>query len=183
MDHRYPRRDLGQGDRPIDRRIAAAGDDHPLVPEILTPADQVEDAAAFVILDPLEGRPVGPEGPASRRDDQGAGVDHISLGGADPPAAVVERGHGHDLPAEVIDRGEGGRLQDKLVDQRHGVDNRIAGDIVDRLLGVQGRALAADHVEGVDDMAAHAQHAGLEHREQADGAGADDDDIAGLGRG
>ena len=31
-------------------------------------------------------------------------------------------------------------------------------------------------------MAIQAQHAGLEHREQTDGAGDDDDDISGLGR-
>src|SRR3954462_3703375 len=54
--------DIGQSQRPIDRRIAAAGDHHALVAEILAPLDVVMDALAFEALDAGERRPVRSEG-------------------------------------------------------------------------------------------------------------------------
>ena len=63
------------------------------------------------------------------------------------------------------------------------VDQLLAGaarhgrDVVDRLVGVELGALAADLVEIVDQLAFHAEQAGLEHGEQAAGACADDDHV------
>ena len=77
----------------------------------------------------------------------------------------------------MADRRERRDLLGQLVDQPGGVDHRVARDVVDRFLGIERVALAARRVERVDEVAAHAQHAGLEDREQADRAGADDDDV------
>ena len=70
------------------------------------------------------------------------------------------------------------------------VDQLLAGaarhgrDVVDRLVRIELGALAADLVEIVDQLALHAEQAGLEHGEQAARAGADDghvglDDVLG----
>src|SRR3546814_5927692 len=61
------------------------------------------------------------------------------------------------------------------------LDARVAGDVVDRLFRVERRALAADHRQGVDHVAAELQHAALEDREKADRPGAYDGDISGEG--
>ena len=56
-------------------------------------------------------------------------------------------------------------------------DDRDAGNVVDRLFGIELGALAAGAVEDVDQMAFQIQQSELEHGEQADGTGADNDDI------
>ena len=61
--------DLGQRQRPVDRRIAAAGDDDALAAEILAPVHQVEDALALELRDAVERRAV-------RAERAGAGGDH-----------------------------------------------------------------------------------------------------------
>ena len=52
-----------------------------------------------------------------------------------------------------------------------------AGNVVDRLFGIELGALAARAVEDVDQVALQIDQPELEHGEQADGAGADDDDV------
>ncbi len=72
-------------------------------------------------------------------------------------------------------------LLHQVVDQplRGAIGN--AGNVVDRLLGIELGALAADLVEDVDKMRLHVEQAELEHREQPAGARADDEDV-GLDR-
>ena len=65
----------------------------------------------------------------------------------------------------------------EALDQLSGVDSRVARDVVDRLLGIERRALAPGIVEHVDDVAVQPHHAAFEHREQADGPRAYDDDV------
>ena len=60
-------------------------------------------------------------------------------------------------------------------------DLRDRRNVVDRLLGIKLGALAADLVEDVDEMALDVEQAELEHGEQADRAGADDEHV-GLDR-
>ncbi len=59
---------------------------------------------------------------------------------------------------------------------RAGIGN--AGNVVDRLLRIKLGALAADLVENVDEMTFHVEQAQLEHRKQADGPRADNDNIS-----
>src|SRR3546814_6125351 len=81
----------------------------------------------------------------------------------------------------MIDRLKRLRLLGEAVDQVLRLDARVAGDVVDRLFRVERRALAADHLQGVDHVAAELQHAALEDREKADRPGAYDGDISGEG--
>src|SRR3546814_4197011 len=81
----------------------------------------------------------------------------------------------------MIDRLKRLRLLGEAVDQVLRLDARVAGDVVDRLFRVERRALAADHLQGVDHVAAELQHAALEDREKADRPGAYDGDISGVG--
>jgi hypothetical protein len=54
-----------------------------------------------------------------------------------------------------------------------------AGDVVDIFLGIEGGELSAKHVEGVDQLDRHSPKAGVEGREKACGAGANDRKIDG----
>ena len=56
-------------------------------------------------------------------------------------------------------------------------DDGQARNVVDRLFRIKLGALPARPVEDVDQMAFEIEQPQLEHREQADGAGADDGDI------
>jgi tRNA threonylcarbamoyladenosine biosynthesis protein TsaE len=75
---------------------------------------------------------------------------------------------------------EGRRLVGELLDEIGGADDRVAGNVVDRFLGIERHALAAQHVERVHHMAAHPQHAAFEDGEKPDRAGADDRHIAAM---
>jgi hypothetical protein len=176
VDDHDPLGDAGQRQRPVDRGIAAAGDYHPLAAQVLAPLHHVEDAAALVGLDAVERRAVRPEGADAGRHDDGPRQDAGPGRGLDPETIAVRHQRRH-LLAEVPGRVEGRRLLDEAVDEIGCIDLRMARDVVDRLLGIERGALAARHVEGVDDMAAHAQHPALEDGEQPDGPGADDDDV------
>src|SRR4051812_10977988 len=96
MDDRDPRGDLGKRQRPIDRRIAAAGDHDAAAAEILAPAHQIEDAALLVFGYALQRRAVRAEG-------AGAGRDHDRAGGDALPRHVLQE---ETVPAffETADR-------------------------------------------------------------------------------
>ena len=77
----------------------------------------------------------------------------------------------------MIDRPEGRRLRLQAYDQLGCLDSGKARNVVDRLLGIERRALAAGVVERVDDMAVEPNHAALEHGEQADRSRPNDRDV------
>ena len=83
---------------------------------------------------------------------------------------------------EMKHRRERRGLLPKAVDQLGGIDSRIAGNVVDRFLGVEGGALPARLRQCVEYGAPHLQHAAFEHGEQPDRPGADDRDIAAFDR-
>ena len=68
-------------------------------------------------------------------------------------------------------------LLHQLLDQALAGNHRIARDVVDRLLRIELRALAARLVEDIDERGAEIEQPELEDGEQADRPGADDDDI------
>ncbi len=82
--------DAAQGQRPIDRRVAAAGDHHPLAAEGLPSRHRIVHTHALVSFDAREGRPIRPKQAAARGDDHRLGADsrpgggrqHETLGGA-----------------------------------------------------------------------------------------------------
>ncbi len=81
----------------------------------------------------------------------------------------------------MVDRLERRRLLGQPVDQLGGLDLGVGRDVEDRLFRVERGALPADRVERVDHVGLHAQHAALEHGEQADRAGSDDRDVGIVG--
>ena len=172
--------DTGQVQRPVDGAIPAACDDDPFAAEIFDPRDHVmhAQARAFVLefADTVERRAVGPEGPDPGGDDHRRGLDFRACRRGDAPS-IVPFHQARDRAAQVIDGIEGGGL---LLQPRHqvlGVDLGITRNIEDGFFRIKRAELSARHVQGIDDMAFQAQHAALEHREQADRTGADDDDI------
>ena len=90
------------------------------------------------------------------------------------PASVVTRNSGspifstfsHHL-VEVERRPERLDLRHQRFGQALAGDLRDAGNVVDRLLGIELGALAADLVEDVDEMRLDVEQAELEHGEQA----------------
>ena len=80
--------------------------------------------------------------------------------------------------AEMELRPERLDLLHELIDQTLRRNLRDRRNVVDRLLGIELGALAADLVEDVDEVALHVEKAKLENAEQADGAGADDQHVS-----
>ena len=179
MHDHNPLGQLSERQRPVDRRIAAAGDDDALAAKIFTPPHQVEDATALVSLDAGERWAIRPERAATGRDHHRARRDpHPGGIGHDKPVRrLAEFGH---RMAKMVDGRERRRLLDEPIDEQAGVDPRMTGDVVDRFFRIERGALPARHVERVEHMAAHLQHAALEHREEPDRAGADDRDVGML---
>ncbi len=173
--------DLDQRQRPVDGGVAAAGDDDPAAPVGLPAAHQVVHAfplrPPLVGLDAGERRPIRPEGADAGGDNDGARPDGGVPRRAQPPAAVRQRRHRRHLLRQVEVRIEGSGLLAQPLDQVAGQDARIRGNVVYRLFRIQRRTLAAGDGESVDHVAAEAEHAALEHREQANGTGADDGDL------
>ena len=82
-----------------------------------------------------------------------------------------------DHLAEMELRPERMDLLHQIVDEFLAGDDRKAGNVVDRLLGIEFRALAAELRQDVDQMALDVEEAEFEDREQPDRPGADDRDV------
>ena len=68
-------------------------------------------------------------------------------------------------------------LGQQLVNQFNGFDVGIGRNVENRFFRVQSRALAPGHIQNIHHVAFEPQHSALKHREQANGAGANDDNI------
>ena len=134
--------------------VAAADDQHVVAAEVVHPPDGVEDRRALIGLDAGHRRPLRLERPAAGGDDHDLAEERL-------PRSVVSRKRPsgrrssalHHL-AEVEGRLERLDLLEELVDQPLAGDHRVAGNVVDRLLGIELGALAARPVENVDDRRA-----------------------------
>ena len=166
--------------RPIERRIPAAHDQHLAAAEILHPPHGVEDAFPFETLDPRDRRPFRLKRPATRRhhdafaQETGAGIRH------EPEArrlGSAKRLDAHDHLGEMKLRLERRDLLQQIVSEALAGDDRHPRNVVDGLFGIELGALPADLVENVDDMAFDVEKAELEHREQAARSSTDDDHI------
>ena len=114
-----------------------------------------------------------------------------------PPAAMTTTLLSNTLPWSVVTRNSGSPIFSTfstislrwncawkfLICCKQRVDQSLragigdAGNVVDRLFRIKLRALAADLVENVDEVALHVEQAKLEHGEQADRPGADNDNV------
>ncbi len=89
--------------------------------------------------------------------------------------AVAEHAQLRDLLAQMKRGLEGLGLLQQAIDQFLGAADRQRRNVIDRLVGIQLRALAAGLTQRVDDVGADAQQAQLKDLKQSDGTGADDD--------
>ena len=117
----------------------------------------------------------------------------ITLASNTWPALVVTRNSGSPIFSTVSTISPRWKVAPERLDLLHQrVGEALAGNlrnarnVVDRLLGIELGALAADLVEDVDQVRLHVEQAELEHREQAHRARADDESVGldhfGLGQ-
>ena len=177
MNQRHALRQRLQVERPVEGRIAAADDKQVVAAVILHATHRIEDRGALIVLDARHRRPL-------RLERSAAGGDHHHLAekggagvGGEPESPVRLAAERLDHLGEMEGRMEGMNLLHQLLDQVLAGDDRIAGDVVDRLLRIELGALAARPVENVDQGAADIEQAELEDGEQADRPGADDDHV------
>ena len=180
MDERDPGGDRVKVQDPIQRRIAAADDHDPTAPEMLHLAYGIEHASVLVGVETGEGRLLRLERSAARGDEQSLGLDRLIVVGSDAKQRRVRRPenlHPLDHLAEVKVRPERMDLLHQIVDEFLSVDHRKARNVVDRLLGIEFRALAARLRQDVDQVGPDVEQAQFEDGEQADRPGADDRDV------
>jgi len=102
----------------------------------------------------------------------------MASGAREHPIGALARERLDALTQEIA-RLERCRLRLELSDEAGGVDFGDRRDVVDRLLGIERRALAAGGLERVDDGGGKPEHAAFEHGEETDRARADDRHVDG----
>ena len=162
---------------PVERGIAAAEHHEPLRPVGIGALDAVVDLSTLVPLAALDA-----EAPRLERTDPGSDHDRTGVetgpGRRDhiePP--VGARRQLDDLLPEMEHRFERLDLLHQAIDELLRAADRQRGDVVDRLVGVELRALTARRGERVDEVGLDAEQSELEDLEQATGSGTDDHDL------
>src|SRR5207302_9173153 len=143
-----------QAERPVERRVAAADDHALLADEDALLTHDVVEPLALPFVDALDAELARLERAVARGDDERAAAEHVPLVGADREqllAALLARFERAHLLAEPEVGIELEPLLGAEVDEGLALDLRVAGDVVDVLLGIRGRDLAADLLEALDD--------------------------------
>src|SRR5207248_8764622 len=143
-----------EAEQPVERGVAAADDDARPVAEDVLLADEVVEASALPVVDALDAELARLEGAVPGGHDQRAA--EIRLGGARPDGEeilavlrdVLQLLH---LFAEVHLRAPLEPLLGAGLDEVPAEDLRMPRDVVDVLLRVDGRDLAAELLDRVDD--------------------------------
>ena len=174
VHQRHAARLAAELEHPVERAVAAARDQHVLAVEVLGAPHAVEKLRAFVAFRVGHQEPARLERAEAARDDEAAGVETRARRSLDGEAAGSISGDGSDFLAKVEPGMKRLDLFQQAVDEFLRAANRQRGDVVDRLVGIELRALAAGMRERVHDLALHAEQAELEHGEESDRAGADD---------
>ena len=182
MHQREARGPWQQLQRPVERRVAAAEDHQMLAHQLGRTLHPVVDGAAFESLRALESDAPRLKGAHARRDHHGTGVEADTARGAQVEAPALASRELHHFMAEVQLRTEGPDLLHEPVDQLLGAAHRQRRNVVDRLVGVELRALSAGVPQRIHDLGADPEQPQLEHLEQPAGTCADDDDLGGDGR-
>src|SRR5262245_5665608 len=169
--------DRREVERPVERAVAAADDEQALAAELLHLAHGVEHRLFLIGLDARDRRALGLERAAAGRDHHHLAFELLAGVGLHPEQRVADLLDRLDhllqmeLGAERLD------LRKQALDQALPGAEGNAGDVVDRLLGIELGALAADLVQDVDEMRLHVEEAELEHREQPAGPRPDDEHV------
>ncbi len=144
-------------------------------------AHGIKNRFAFVILNTGNRRFFGGEAAAARGDNHNLAFDNrVGIGG-DAPAGFGFFNLRRHL-AEVEGGVERLNLLHQLVGQLLARDDGQGGDVIDGLLRIQLRALAARAVENVDKMRLDVEQSQLEHRKKPDRACADDNGVCVMRR-
>src|SRR5262249_8333924 len=133
---------------------------------------------ALVGLDAGDGRTLGLERAPARRDHDRLDLEHLAAIGGDAEQRIADLLDLLDHALEVERRAERLHLPHGRVAESLASNGRNAGKVVDGLLRIELRALAADLVEDIDDMRFHIEQPELEHREQPAWPRAHDEDIS-----
>ena len=173
-------RDGLQIQRPVQRRVAAADDQHALATETLHLAHRIEDRFAFVVFYARNRGPLGLERAAARRDHHRLAFKHLARVAGNAKTRRFRRAQNLkalDHLAIMKHRAERLDLLQQIVGQALAGDDGEAGNVIDRLFRIQLGALAAGLGQYVDEMRLDVEQAQLKHRKQADWPRADNDNI------
>ena len=132
---------------------------------------------AFELVDTLDAKRTGLEGAHAGGNDHN--LRHKAGAGArfNVETAVFLLFNARHFLAEMEDRTEVMVLLKKIFREFVGGADRHGGNVVDGLRGIELHALAADVLQGVDNVALDFEEAEFKHLEKADGARADDNRI------
>src|SRR6185437_16002575 len=169
-----------QPQRPVERRVAAAHDHAGAVAEDVLLAHEVVDALALPEIDPLDPELPRLEGAVAGGDDQRARQVRATLFGADREQLLAVLAQALERPHLLAEPDVGAVLEPLLraeLDERRPLDLRVAGDVVDVLLGVDRRDLAAELLEALDDPDRGVAVAGVVGGREAGRARAQDRDV------
>jgi hypothetical protein len=169
-----------EAQRPIERRIASADDDAGLAPEDILAPHEVVQPAALPHIDVLNLELARLERTVAGGDDQRArekALAGLSRERQELLAVLRDALEVGDLLAEMDVRAELKALFDAQVDEFLPQDLRMPGDIVDVLLGIDGRDLPAELAEALDDANARIAVARVVRGCETDRPRADDRDV------
>ena len=175
-----------EAERPVERGVAAADDHAALARELRLLLDHVVEAPSKPRVDVVDAEPARLEGPVARRDDHRAGevgvprvrrqCEHVFAVLADP----LERLR---LLAEPHVGAVLKALLRAHVDELLAEDLREPGHVVDVLLRIRGRDLAADLLQRLDDAHRPVAVADVVGGREPDRARAQDRDVDDVGHG
>src|SRR5580658_10470039 len=143
-------------------------------------AHRIEDAFVLVGVEPGDRRLLGLERSATGANEHRFGLDRLVVVGPDTKQRPLSRPddfHSFNHLAEVKLGPERMDLLHQVVDELLSRDHRKPRNVVNRLLGIEFRALAARLRQDVDQMTSDVEKAEFEHGKQPDRPGADDGDV------
>src|SRR5919204_386545 len=176
---RMPGRVL-QAERPVERRIAAADDDAGALPEDVLLAHEIVEAFALPRVDVVDPELARLEGAVACGDDQRTAEIRPALvrrDGQQLLAVLAEPLEGLHLFAEQHLRPVLQALFGAEVDERLALDLRVAGNVEDVLLGIDGSDLPTDLLQALDDPDGGVAVSRVVRGRQAGGAGPENRDV------
>ena len=168
-------------ERPVERRVAAADDDAVLALEDVLARDEVVEPAALPVVDPLELELPRLEGAVAGGHDQRPREELLARLRRQSEELLAVLRDAREIGDLFVEMDVGAELEpllDAEVDEILAPDLRVAGDVVDVLLGIDRGDLAAELAEALDDANGRVAMARVVGGREADRACADDGDVA-----
>ena len=176
MDERDTGRLASKVQSPVERGVATATNNQVLAVVLLRIAHAVVHLLAFEGLHAVHHEPTRLKRTDTTRDDDSTRIELRAGAGDDLEAATAFATlHFHHFLAQVKLRVERLALLNEAIHQFLRTAHGQRGNVVDGLVRVELRALAAGGLQRVDEVGLHAQQPEFEDLEQPAGASADDD--------